>query len=87
MEFAGRLQSLAGRTDVKIAILVIGEVLPRDGAVVTPGFVPDRDVRLDAALDQPTEHLPGAVEFRIGVNIGDRSTELMELLMQPLNGL
>ncbi len=32
----------------------------------------------------PDEH---PIEFRIGVNLGDRSTKLMEILVQPLNGL
>ncbi len=42
------LEFLAGRTAVEVAFEVIGEVAPREGAVVAIELVEDLDVRLDA---------------------------------------
>jgi hypothetical protein len=49
---------LPGRADVAVALVVIGEVVAREGAVGMLGFVEHRDVRLDPVLiDQPVQHL------------------------------
>ncbi len=46
MNPAGRLQGLAAGTDIEITLLVIAEVRPREGAIITLALVPDRDVRV-----------------------------------------
>src|SRR5215216_2792740 len=52
-----RLQKLAHRADVDIAVLVKREVSPREGAVLTYRLVDNRDVRRDLLLiDDPVEH-------------------------------
>ena len=56
-----RAQSVAAGTDINIAFAVVGEVPTQEGAVVALALFPDRDVRIDAALDQATQRLAGAV--------------------------
>ena len=56
MNGAGRAQLLAAGTDVEVALLVKGEVSPREFALKGRlALVPDRDVWIDPALDQPPE--------------------------------
>ena len=53
---------LAGRADIAVALVVVGEVVAREGTVSALGFVEHRDVWLDPLLiDQPVQHLGRAV--------------------------
>src|SRR5712692_4591094 len=55
-------QGLAGRAAVGVVLVVVGEVLAREGAVGALRLVEHLDVRLDGALvDQPVQHLGRAV--------------------------
>ena len=53
---AGGLEGLALGTDVDIGVLIKGEVVPRQYAVVTRPLVPDRDMRIDPSLPEPAKH-------------------------------
>jgi hypothetical protein len=54
--------SLPTRTDIEIALVVIGEIGAGELAVRRHfALIPDGDVRIDAAPDQPAEHLAGAI--------------------------
>jgi hypothetical protein len=56
------LELLATWTGVEVSPMVIGEVGPLEGAVLAPGFVEDRNVRVGPALmHEPAEHLGRAV--------------------------
>ena len=61
MDPAGGLECLALGADTDVTVLIEGEVVTREGAVITLGLVPDWYVRLDASLPEPAEHLAGAV--------------------------
>ena len=50
-----RLEDLAAGADIEIAVLIVGEVRPREGAVIALALVPDRDMRINFAINQPTE--------------------------------
>lgn len=52
----GRKQ-FAGGADRDVALIVEGEVGTREGTVLSRALIPDRDVRRDTGLDQPTEEL------------------------------
>ena len=55
-DLAGRSQSVERRADVDVALLVEGEVLAREGAVLALGFVDDGNVRSDLlVVDEPVE--------------------------------
>ena len=55
-DLAGRGEGFECWTDVDVTRLVEGEVLAREGTVVTLGLVDDRNVRCDLLLiDQPVE--------------------------------
>jgi hypothetical protein len=55
-------QRLPAWADVDIALVVIGEVVASEGAVLARRFVEHGHMRLDAVfMDQPAEHLGRAV--------------------------
>src|SRR6267143_5268486 len=60
IDFLALPEFLPGRADIAVALVVIGEVVAREGAVAALGFVEHRDVRLDPAL----MHQPGKVLSR-----------------------
>src|SRR5207253_3063632 len=56
------LEDLSGRAAVGVALVVVGEVLAREGAVGALGLVEHRDVRLyPAIIHQPVQHLGRAI--------------------------
>ena len=57
---SGRKQLSRG-TDIDVALIVELEVGAREGAVLSRALIPNRDVRRDTGLDQPTEELARAV--------------------------
>src|SRR5437763_8849278 len=58
IDFLALPEFLPGRADIAVALVVIGKVLAREGAVGMLGFVEHGDVRLDPLLiDQPVQHL------------------------------
>ena len=53
---ARRLEGLAGRASVDIALLVECEVLPAEGPILALLLIDHRDVRLDVlVVDEPVE--------------------------------
>src|SRR5215470_7912846 len=50
IDFVALPELLPGRADVAVALVVVGEVTAREGAVGAPRFVEYRNVRLDTAL-------------------------------------
>ncbi len=78
----GGLQLLAAGTDREIALPVVGEIGAGEPAVCCDlALIPERDVRLDMAIDQPAEHLARA--------IGDIASDMLglegEALGHPLD--
>src|SRR5437016_11597417 len=62
IDFLALPEFLPGRADIAVALVVIGKVVAREGAVGALGFVEHRDVRLDPVLmNQPVQHLRRAV--------------------------
>ena len=61
MDRAGGPEHLAFGTDIDVAVLIEGEVTAREGTVIAPALVPDRDVRLDPLFPEPAEQPAGAV--------------------------
>src|SRR5215510_10834176 len=58
----GRGQWLTTRAEVNIALMVVSEVLTREGAVRASRLVEHSDVRLNPMLvDKPAEHLGRAI--------------------------
>ncbi len=75
-------ERLARRTEVGIPVVIVGEVLARQGAVGSGRLVQHRYVRLDAVfVDQPAEHLGRPVG---GVAGKPRRVEI-EALHRPLD--
>src|SRR5512143_830395 len=58
---ASRGQGLTLRTDVVVVLGVVGEVRARERSIGALALVPDRNVRLDAVIDEPTEQSACAV--------------------------
>src|SRR6266571_4950530 len=68
IDFLPLPEFLSGRADIAVALVVIGEVVARVGAVGALGFVEHWNVRLDPAL----MHQPGEV---LGRTVGGISRE------------
>ena len=76
------LQFLAVWTDVEVALFVVGEVGPRELAARGDlALIPERDMRFDAMVHQPAQHLARAVGDIAGNAIGLQS----EALLRPTN--
>src|SRR5204862_874599 len=74
IDFLALPEFLPGRADIAVALVVIGKVLAREGAVGMLGFVEHGDVRLDPLLiDQPVQHLGrslgGVADEALGVEV------------------
>src|SRR5712672_3960990 len=62
IDFLPLSEFLPGRADIAVALVVVGKVVAREGAVAALGFVETRDVLLDPAImDEPVQHLGRAV--------------------------
>ena len=81
METTGGPERLAAGTDIGVAFPIIGEVVAGERAVVPLGLVPDRNVWGDASVDQPAEHLAGAV----GDIAGDMVRRQAEAAFRPFD--
>src|SRR5439155_17155093 len=85
IDFLALPEILSGRADIAVALVVLGEVVARVGAVGALGFVEHRNVRLDPAL----MHQPGEVRGRTvgGISrepIGPQVEALLRTVDHPL---
>src|SRR5690242_12134854 len=70
------------RADVAVLLVVIGEVVTREGAIATLRFVEDRNVRFDPAfVNQPTEHFGRSIGGVGGHSLGIEA----ELILDPVD--
>lgn len=58
MNCPGGLEGFAVWAYIYVAIFIKGKVVTREAAIVSAGFIPDRNVWIDTMLDQPAKHLP-----------------------------
>src|SRR5215471_15902787 len=82
IDFVALPELLPGRADVAVALMVIGEVVAREGAVGALRFVEHRNVRLDTAL----MHQPGEVLGRTIGGVGRQPLRPQtELLLRTID--
>src|ERR1700687_4886862 len=84
IDFSPLPEFLPGRAEIAIALLIVGEVVTREGAIGALRFVEHRDVRLDPALmHQPGEVLGRTVACVTSQPLGPQAAALLGAVGAP----
>src|SRR5437763_11400051 len=84
IDFSPLPEFLPGGAEIAIALLIVGEVVTREGAIGALRFVEHRDVRLDPALmHQPSEVLGRTVACVTRQSLGPETEVLLGAVDHP----
>ena len=73
------------RTGIDVGSLVVAKAFPREGAILAPGSIEDRNVRYDLLLlDQPVEHRRRTVGRVAGAPLWPDASDLVLLASSDL---